>query len=161
MAKPCRKVRGKTRLEMPARFLAGVHGAVELTGGHQVDRFSAGKEPDLRPRRPPPRAQQFEQLWREHDAIPLPLALLLERAKAQVKRQGRRPIDAEKEAAIRAGLPAVKVGIVKLAAAHGVAWGPCSGSRRRWPGEGRFGASCFCGPLSLRGNPEGFWLPLF
>jgi hypothetical protein len=39
--------------------------------------FLAGKEPDLRARRPPPVAQQFEQLRRQHHvAIPLPLALL-------------------------------------------------------------------------------------
>ena len=54
-----------------------VHGAVELTGGHRVDRVLAGKEPDLRPRRAPPIAQQFEQLRREHHVpVPLPLALL-------------------------------------------------------------------------------------
>ena len=77
MAKLCRKVCGDTRLEIPARVLGGVHGAVELTGGHRVDRVLAGKEPDLRSRRMPPVAQQFEQLGREHHvAIPLPLALL-------------------------------------------------------------------------------------
>jgi predicted ATPase len=39
---------------------AGVHGAVELTGGHRVDRVLAGKQPDLGPRRAPPVAQEFE-----------------------------------------------------------------------------------------------------
>ena len=36
---------------------------------------------------------------------------------------GRRPIDATKEAAIRADLIAAKAGIMKLAAAHGVGVG--------------------------------------
>jgi hypothetical protein len=44
----------------------------------------------------------------------------LERARAQGKRLGRRPIDARKEAAIRADLREGKAGIMKLAAAHGV-----------------------------------------
>ena len=43
----------------------------------------------------------------------------LERARAQGKRLGRRPIDARKEAAIRADLREGKAGIMKLAAAHG------------------------------------------
>ena len=47
----------------------------------------------------------------------------LERAKAQGKRLGRRPIDARKEAAIRADLREGKAGIMKLAAAHGVGVG--------------------------------------
>lgn len=47
----------------------------------------------------------------------------LERAKAQGKTLGRRPINAEKEAAIRADLVAAKAGIIKLAAAHGVGVG--------------------------------------
>ena len=47
----------------------------------------------------------------------------LERARAQGKRLGRRPIDAGKEAAIRADLIAAKAGIMKLAAAHGVGVG--------------------------------------
>ena len=47
----------------------------------------------------------------------------LERAKAQGKTLGRPPIDAEKEAAIRADLRLGKVGIMKLAAAHGVGVG--------------------------------------
>jgi DNA invertase Pin-like site-specific DNA recombinase len=47
----------------------------------------------------------------------------LERAKAQGKRLGRRPIDAKKEAAIRDDLIAAKAGIMKLAAAHGVGVG--------------------------------------
>ena len=40
----------------------------------------------------------------------------LERARAQDKRLGRRPIDARKEAAIRADLREGKAGIMKLAA---------------------------------------------
>jgi DNA invertase Pin-like site-specific DNA recombinase len=47
----------------------------------------------------------------------------LERARAQGTRLGRRPIDAGKEAAIRADLIAAKAGIMKLAAAHGVGVG--------------------------------------
>src|SRR5271166_4606031 len=61
----------------PRHVRGGGHGPVELTGRHRVDRVLAGKQPDLRSRRPPPVAQQFEQLRREHNvAIPLPLALL-------------------------------------------------------------------------------------
>jgi hypothetical protein len=37
----------------------------------------------------------------------------------------------EKEAAIRADLIAAKAGIMKLSTAHGLAWGPFSGSSRR------------------------------
>jgi len=44
----------------------------------------------------------------------------LERAKAKGKALGRPPIDAEKEAAIRADLRLGRSGIMKLAAAHGV-----------------------------------------
>jgi len=47
----------------------------------------------------------------------------LERAKAQGKTLGRPPIDAAKEAAIRADLRLGKAGIMKLAAAHGVGVG--------------------------------------
>jgi DNA invertase Pin-like site-specific DNA recombinase len=47
----------------------------------------------------------------------------LERAKAQGKALGRKPIAAEKEAAIRADLLAAKAGIIKLAAAHRVGVG--------------------------------------
>ena len=47
----------------------------------------------------------------------------LEHARAQGKRLGRRPIDARKEAAIRADLHLGKAGIMKLAAAHGVGVG--------------------------------------
>src|SRR3984957_9872427 len=47
----------------------------------------------------------------------------LERARAQGKRLGRRPIDARKEAAIRADLREGKAGIMNLAAAHGVGVG--------------------------------------
>ena len=47
----------------------------------------------------------------------------LERAKAQGKRLGRRPIDADKEATIRADLAAGGAGIIKLAKVHGVGVG--------------------------------------
>src|SRR5271154_7389092 len=47
----------------------------------------------------------------------------LERARAQGKRLGRRPIDARKEAAIRTDLLEGKAGIMKLAASHGVGVG--------------------------------------
>jgi DNA invertase Pin-like site-specific DNA recombinase len=47
----------------------------------------------------------------------------LERAKSQGKKLGRRPIEAQKEAAIRADLRSGKAGIMKLAAAHGVGVG--------------------------------------
>src|ERR1700729_2651046 len=47
----------------------------------------------------------------------------LERAKAQGKRLGRRPIDARKEAAIRADLKAGGIAIIKLAKLHGVGTG--------------------------------------
>jgi DNA invertase Pin-like site-specific DNA recombinase len=47
----------------------------------------------------------------------------LERARAQGRKLGRRPIDASKEAAIKADLLTAKAGIMKLAAAHGVGVG--------------------------------------
>ena len=47
----------------------------------------------------------------------------LERAKAQGKTLGRRPIAADKAAAIRADLRSGKAGIMKLAAMHGVGVG--------------------------------------
>jgi DNA invertase Pin-like site-specific DNA recombinase len=47
----------------------------------------------------------------------------LERAKAQGKRLGRRPIDAGREAAIRADLVTGGAGIIKLAKVHGVGVG--------------------------------------
>src|SRR6478736_9879457 len=43
------------------RSLCSGDGAVELTGGHRVDRVLAGKVPDLTPRRLPPVAQQFKE----------------------------------------------------------------------------------------------------
>jgi DNA invertase Pin-like site-specific DNA recombinase len=48
----------------------------------------------------------------------------LERAKAQGKILGRPPIDAEKEAAIRADLRNGRAGIIKLATAHGASRPP-------------------------------------
>jgi DNA invertase Pin-like site-specific DNA recombinase len=47
----------------------------------------------------------------------------LNRARSQGKTLGRPPIDAEKEASIRADLRSGKAGIIKLAAAHGVGVG--------------------------------------
>jgi DNA invertase Pin-like site-specific DNA recombinase len=47
----------------------------------------------------------------------------LERAKAQGKRLGRRPIEASKEAAITKDLKAGRAGIIKLASLHGVGVG--------------------------------------
>src|SRR5271166_4587355 len=42
------------------QVFGGGDGAVELAGGHRVDRVLAGKDPDLWPRRVPPVAQEFE-----------------------------------------------------------------------------------------------------
>ena len=89
----------------------------------------------------------------------------LERARAQGKRLGRRPIDARKEAAIRADLREGKAGIMKLAAAHGgrredgPADQPCTGAQRR--------LSAGCPPTEidpkrlwrLTGGPRGLRLP--
>lgn len=61
----------------------------------------------------------------------------LERAKAQGKRLGRRPIDANREAAIRADLIAAKAGIMKLAAAHGVGVGTVQRIKVAMMGRGR------------------------
>jgi DNA invertase Pin-like site-specific DNA recombinase len=47
----------------------------------------------------------------------------LERARAQGIKFGRRPIDGQKEAAIRADLVAAKAGMIKLARKHGVGVG--------------------------------------
>jgi hypothetical protein len=59
------------------QVLGGGDGAVELARRHRVDRVLAGEEPDLRPRRLPPLAQEFGQPRRQHHrAVPLPLALL-------------------------------------------------------------------------------------
>jgi DNA invertase Pin-like site-specific DNA recombinase len=59
----------------------------------------------------------------------------LERAKAQGKRLGRRPIAANKEAAIRVDLIAAKAGIMKLAAAHGVGVGTVQRIKAAMSGE--------------------------
>jgi DNA invertase Pin-like site-specific DNA recombinase len=59
----------------------------------------------------------------------------LERAKAQGKRLGRRPIAANKEAAIRVDLIAAKTGIMKLAAAHGVGVGTVQRIKAAMSGE--------------------------
>ena len=57
------------------RVRRGLHGAVDLTLRHWVDRVLAGEEPDRRPRRAPPFAQDCEQLRRQHHiSVALPLA---------------------------------------------------------------------------------------
>ena len=61
----------------------------------------------------------------------------LERAKAQGKRLGRRPIDARKEAAIRADLREGKAGIMKLAAAHRVGVGTVQRIKAALAAKGR------------------------
>src|SRR6516162_116913 len=61
------------------QILGGGDGPIELTGGDRIDRVLAGKEPDLRPRRPPPVPQESQQLRREHHiaiALPLPCSTL-------------------------------------------------------------------------------------
>jgi DNA invertase Pin-like site-specific DNA recombinase len=59
----------------------------------------------------------------------------LERAKAQGTKLGRRPIDAKKEDAIREDLRAGKVGMIKLAKAHGVGVGTVRGWIGPSPGQ--------------------------
>jgi DNA invertase Pin-like site-specific DNA recombinase len=61
----------------------------------------------------------------------------LERAGAQGKRLGRRPIDARKEAAIRADLREGKSGIMKLEAAHGVGVGTVQRIKAALAAKGR------------------------
>jgi DNA invertase Pin-like site-specific DNA recombinase len=61
----------------------------------------------------------------------------LERARAQGKRLGRRPIDARKEAAIRADLREGKAGIMKLAAAHRVGVGTVQRIKAALAAKGR------------------------
>ena len=52
-------------------------GAVELARRDRLHRIAAREQPALRPRRPPPGAQQLEQLRRQHDvAVLAALALL-------------------------------------------------------------------------------------
>src|SRR5262245_59136312 len=61
----------------PGRLCGGTAGAIELACGHRLGRIAAGKQPALRPCRPPPGAQQFEQAGREHHiAILMAFALL-------------------------------------------------------------------------------------
>ena len=56
----------------PGGLGGGVDGAVELAGRQRLDRVAAGKQPASRQQRaepaalPPPGAQQFEQLRRQH-----------------------------------------------------------------------------------------------
>ena len=77
VAKLCRKVCGDTGLVGSRRLRRRIDDASELASRHRIDWVLAWKQPGPRPRRPPPVAQQFEQLRREHHiAIPLPFALL-------------------------------------------------------------------------------------
>src|SRR5258707_635278 len=55
----------------------GVTGAIELARGHRLGRIAAWKQPALRPRRPPPGAQQVEQVRRQHDVTVLAALALL------------------------------------------------------------------------------------
>src|SRR5712691_10193275 len=45
---------------------SGMAGAIELARRHRLHAVAPWKQPDLRSRRPPPGAQQFEQMWRQH-----------------------------------------------------------------------------------------------
>src|SRR5260370_9723541 len=56
---------------------SGVTGAIELARGHRLGWIAAGKQPALRPRRPPPGAQQLEQVRRQHDVTILATFALL------------------------------------------------------------------------------------
>jgi hypothetical protein len=68
---------GRNALGDSSEVFGGGDGAVDLALRHRIDRVLAGKQPDLRPRRLPPFAQELEQLGRQHHiAIPLSLALL-------------------------------------------------------------------------------------
>src|SRR3982074_2886086 len=44
----------------------GMTGAIELTRRHRLHAVAPWKQPALRSCRPPPGAQQFEQMWRQH-----------------------------------------------------------------------------------------------
>src|ERR1700681_4972893 len=44
----------------------GMTGAIELTRRHRLNAVAPWKQPALRSCRPPPGAQQFEQMWRQH-----------------------------------------------------------------------------------------------
>src|SRR5215207_9407451 len=55
----------------------GMAGTIELACGHRLHRIAAGKQPALWPRCLPPRAQQVEQMRRQHHvAVLATLALL-------------------------------------------------------------------------------------
>src|SRR5438105_4026600 len=56
-----------------------VAGAVELPRRNGQDRVAARKQPALRSALPPPRAQHFEQPWREHGVPVLAALALLDR----------------------------------------------------------------------------------
>jgi hypothetical protein len=55
----------------------GMTGAIELARRHRLHAVASWKQPALRSCRPPPGAQQFEQMWRQHHvAVFATLALL-------------------------------------------------------------------------------------
>src|SRR5580658_2069051 len=59
------------------RHRRGMADPAQLARGHWLSRIAAGEEPALGPRRPPPGAQQLQEIWREHDvAVLAALALL-------------------------------------------------------------------------------------
>lgn len=98
-------------------FLADVHGyRVDLFLHQQgVDTTTPGGKALLRMMGV---FAEFERAMIRERVMPA-----LERAKAQGKTLGRRPIEAAKEGAIRADLIAAKAGIMKLAAMHGAGVG--------------------------------------
>src|SRR5258708_143709 len=54
----------------------GMAGAIELACRHRLHTVAPWKQPALRSGRPPPGAQQFEQMWRQHH-VPVFAALAL------------------------------------------------------------------------------------
>lgn len=76
VAKLCRRVWGDTRLAMPAVRAASRTTRLNWRVDVGLTGFCPGNSAGLRPRRPPPVAQPFQQLRREHDiAVALALAL--------------------------------------------------------------------------------------
>jgi len=66
VAKLWRKRMHGHRFADPGHVGSGMAGAVELARRHRLHRVAPWKQPTLRSRRPPPGAQQFEQMWRQH-----------------------------------------------------------------------------------------------
>src|ERR1700716_3783092 len=50
----------------PGHIGCGMTGAIELACRHRLHPVAPWKQPALRSSRPPPAAQQFEQMWRQH-----------------------------------------------------------------------------------------------